>query len=115
MAIDYADIGQRIKAKRMEKGLTQEKLSELIGVGPSHMSHIESGSTVPSFEVFIAILNSLDCSADELLCREVKAAKPLLRSWLSDLVADCDQTEMKIISDIVITTKQTLRKNKATD
>ena len=27
MAIDYKDIGQRIKAKRIENGLTQEKLS----------------------------------------------------------------------------------------
>lgn len=115
MAIDYKDIGQRIKAKRIENGLTQEKLSELIGVGPSHMSHIESGSTVPSFEVFIAILNALNCSADELLCREVAAAKPLLNSWLSDIIADCDPTEIKILSDIVISAKQTLRKNKTTD
>ena len=112
MAIDYKDIGQRIKAKRIENGLTQEKLSELIGVGPSHMSHIESGSTVPSFEVFIAILNALNCSADELLCREVAAAKPLLNSWLSDIISDCDPTEIKILSDIVISAKQTLRKNK---
>ena len=112
MGIDYADIGQRIKAKRIEKGLTQDKLSELVGVGPSHMSHIESGTTVPSFEVFVAILNALDCSADELLCRESKIAKPLLNSWLSELVADCDTTEMKILSDIVVSAKQTLRKNK---
>lgn len=112
MAIDYKDIGQRIKAKRIEKGLTQEKLSEAIGVGPSHMSHIESGSTVPSFEVFISILNALNCSADELLCRETTTAKPLLNSWLSELVADCDPTEIKILSDIVISAKQTLRKNK---
>lgn len=115
MAIDYADIGQRLKTKRIEKGLTQEKLSEIIGVGPSHMSHIESGSTVPSFEVFIAILNALECSADELLCREIKTAKPQLNSWLSELVADCDETEMKIISDIVISAKRTLRKNRTTD
>lgn len=112
MAIDYMDIGQRIKAKRLEKSLTQEKLSELIGVGPSHMSHIESGSTVPSFEVFISILNALECSADELLCRETKSAKPLLNSWLSELIADCDATETKIISDLVVAAKQTLRKNK---
>ena len=79
------------------------------------MSHIESGSTVPSFEVFIAILNALNCSADELLCREVAAAKPLLNSWLSDIIADCDPTETKILSDIVISAKQTLRKNKTTD
>lgn len=115
MAIDYKDIGQRIKEKRIEKGLTQEKLSELIGVGPSHMSHIESGSTVPSFDVFISILNALDCSADDLLCREAAAAKPLLNSWLSELVADCDSTETKILSDIVVAAKQTLRKNKTVD
>ena len=45
MAIDYKDIGQRIKTKRIEKGFTQEQLSEMVGVGPSHMSHIESGSS----------------------------------------------------------------------
>lgn len=112
MAIDYKDIGQRIKEKRIGKGLTQENLSELIGVGPSHMSHIESGTTMPSFEVFIAILNALNCSADELLCRETAASKPILNSWLSELVADCDNTETKILSDIVIAAKQTLRKNK---
>ena len=115
MAIDYADIGQRIKTKRIECGITQEKLSEMVGIGPSHMSHIETGSTVPSFDVFISILNALNCSADELLCRETKVSKPLLNSWLSDLVADCDPTEVKIISDIVVTTKQTLRKNKTTE
>lgn len=115
MAIDYKDIGQRIKDKRIEQGLTQDKLSELVGIGPSHMSHIENGSTVPSFEVFISILNALNCSADELLCREVAAARPLLNSWLSDIIADCDPTETKILSDIVISAKQTLRKNKITD
>lgn len=95
--------------------MTQEKLSEMVGIGPSHMSHIETGSTVPSFDVFISILNVLNCSADELLCRESEASKPLLNSWLSELVADCDSTEIKIISDIVVTTKQTLRKNKIKD
>lgn len=112
MKIDYRDIGQRIKLKRIEKGFTQEQLSEMVDIGPSHMSHIESGRTVPSFEVFVSIINALNCSADELLCRETKAAKPILDSWLSELVADCDNTETKILSDILIAAKQTLRKNK---
>ena len=47
MAIDYLDIGQRIRKNRISKGLTQEKLSELVGIGASHMSHLESGKTVP--------------------------------------------------------------------
>lgn len=115
MAIDYSDIGQRIRQKRIEKRLTQEKLSELIGIGPSHMSHIESGTTVPSFEVFVSIINTLNCSADEILCKEITTARPIVNSWLSELVEDCDPTEVKIISDIVIAAKQTLRRNKTVD
>lgn len=112
MAIDYAFIGQRIRQKRIERGITQEKLSELVGIGPSHMSHIESGSTVPSFEVFISILNALNCSADELLCREVIAAKPVCENWLLELIEDCDATEIKILSDTLVSLKAILRKNK---
>lgn len=112
MAIDYTFIGQRIRQKRIERGITQEKLSELVGIGPSHMSHIESGSTVPSFEVFISILNALNCSADELLCREVIVAKPVCENWLLELIEDCDATEIKILSDTLVSLKAILRKNK---
>ena len=112
MAIDYADIGQRIKAKRIEKGITQEKLSEIVGIGPSHMSHIETGSTVPSFDVFISIINALDCSADELFCIDVKNARPFLNNWLCEIVEDCDPTEIKVITDTVIALKTSLRQMK---
>ena len=112
MTIDYAHIGQQIKNKRISKGLTQEQLSECIGVGPSHMSHLESGKTVPSMEVFISLCNALECSADELLCKEISIARPIVDHWLTALVADCDQTEIKIITDTVVALKQTLRKNK---
>ena len=112
MAIDYSDIGQRIKMKRVEKGLTQEKLAELVCIGPSHMSHLESGKTMASMDVFIALCNVLECSADELLCREIVIAKPFLDNWLSELISDCDAVETKILTDILISAKNTLRKNK---
>lgn len=115
MAIDYSFIGQRIKQKRTEQGITQEKLSELVGIGPSHMSHIESGSTIPSLEVFISILNALNCSADDLLCREVHAAKSVCNNWLIELINDCDATEIKILSDTLVSLKSILRKNKTTE
>lgn len=115
MAIDYRDIGQRIRTQRMKKNLTQERLSELVGIGASHMSHLESGKTVPSMDVFITLCNVLECSADELLCREVITAQPLMDHWLTELVSDCDQTEIKIITDTVTALKQTLRKNKTTE
>ena len=113
--IDYASIGKRVKNIRLAKGVTQEQLAEAVGVGVTHISHLETGSGTVSLKVFVSIVNYLDCSADELLCKEINAARPIVDSWLVDLVADCDRTEIKIIADTVATLKQTLRKNKTTE
>ena len=110
--IDYAGIGYKIKQIRQKKHITQEELAEAAGVGVTHISHLETGSGTVSLKVFLAIVNYLNCSADELLCKEIVKAKPIVDHWLVDLVADCDQTEVKIISDTITTLKQTLRKNK---
>ena len=45
--IDYAAIGRHIREKRLERGLSQEKLAELSDVGVTHISHIETGNTIP--------------------------------------------------------------------
>lgn len=110
--IDYASIGQKVKQIRLSKGVTQEQLAEAVGVGVTHISHLETGSGVVSLKVFLAIVNYLQCSADELLCKEITTARPLVDHWLVELVADCDKTEIKIIADTISALKQTLRKNK---
>ena len=110
--IDYASIGQKVKQIRLGKGVTQEQLAEAVGVGVTHISHLETGSGTVSLKVFLAIVNYLECSSDEILCKEITTARPIVNSWLTELVADCDQTEVKIIADTVSTLKQTLRKNK---
>ena len=76
---------------------------------------METGTGTVSLKVFIAIVNYLDCSVDELLCKEIKTAKPYVNSWLADLVSDCDQSEIKIIADTVTALKQTLKKNRPED
>lgn len=98
--IDYASIGQKLRAARLRKGLTQEQLAEAVGVGVTHISHLETGAGTVSLKVFIAMLNRLECSADEVLCKEITRAKPYVDSWLADLVAAM---------------KQTLRRNKQTE
>ena len=80
-----------------------------------NISHLETGTGTVSLKVFVAIVNYLDCSADELLCKEIMTARPLMYNWLIDLVDDCDQTEIKIIADTVATLKETLRRNKSTE
>ena len=113
--IDYKNIGARIRAVRTEKKITQEQLAEAVGVGTSHISHIETGSGKASLETIIQIINALDCSADELLCIEVKNAKPYLNNLLSEIVADCDPAETKLIVDTVTALKSSLRRLKITE
>lgn len=113
--IDYTSIGQRVKKIRLERGITQEQLAEAAGVGVTHISHLETGSGTVSLKVFLAIVNYLECSADEILCKEITTARPIVESWLADLVADCDQAEVKIIADTVTALKQTLRKNRTNE
>lgn len=110
--IDYASIGYKVKQIRQRRGVTQEQLAEAVGVGVTHISHLETGSGTVSLKVFLAIVNYLECSADEILCKEIYTVRPILNNWLAELVADCDASEVKIIADTVTTLKQTLRKNR---
>ena len=108
--VDYADIGKRIRACRLAKGMTQEQLANEVGVVVTHISHIETGNSVPSLKTLIDIINALDCSADELLCIEIKKAKPVFDSWMTEQLADCSADEAKIIKETVVSLKKSLRK-----
>ena len=60
MEIDYAEVGSRIKHRRKELGMSQEKLAELIDVSVPHMSNIENGKTRFSLQVLVDLTNALN-------------------------------------------------------
>ena len=113
--IDYKTVGLRIRAVRQEKKLTQEKLAEAAGVGVTHISHIETGNSIPSLQVTVDIVNALGCSMDELLCMDVERARSVRDNWLGELVADCSVKEVKLITDMVLALKTSLRRLKLTE
>lgn len=103
--IDYAFIGARLKEARIRKNMTQEQLAAMTDVGSTHISHIETGMTIPSTKLLVQMMNILDCDPAEVLCMEMRSVRPVLNSWLSDLVADCNEDEVKIITDTVTALK----------
>ncbi|HIS44031.1 MAG TPA: helix-turn-helix transcriptional regulator [Candidatus Scatomorpha merdigallinarum] len=113
--IDYKFLGSRIRAIRLQRKITQEKLAEAAGVGVTHISHIETGNSIPSLQTLVNIINALECSADELLCIEVEQARPFLNNWLCDIVSDCDSSEMKLIADTVLSLKNWMRRLKISE
>lgn len=65
--MDLKAVGQRIKAAREAKNLTQEELAALVNLSTTHISVIERGLKVTKLDTFVAIANALDVSADSLL------------------------------------------------
>ena len=65
--LNYEEIGKRIKIKRKEMKLTQEKLSEIIDVSPSYISEIERGSSICSLATITNIADTLNTSLDYLV------------------------------------------------
>ena len=59
-------VGSRIKALRAKKGLTQEELSERVGINPKYLSSIERGKENPTFNTLIALSESLSVDFGEM-------------------------------------------------
>ncbi len=110
--IDYAALGRHIRAKRLAMGLSQEKLAELSEVGVTHISHIETGNTIPSLKTFLAIANALDVTTDALLCDSLDNARQIFIENLDDALADCTEEEVRIITDTALALKASLRARK---
>lgn len=65
--IDYKAMGQRIRAKRLEIGLTQEKLAEIAEISPSHIGEIERGTSICSLAVIVNLATILNMNLDTLI------------------------------------------------
>lgn len=59
--VDYALIGARIKAKRKEKGITQEVLAEKLSVSVGYISQLERGTTKINLETLAKIAAVTNC------------------------------------------------------
>lgn len=66
-------VGANIQAAREAAGYTQEKLSELVGLTPNHLSAIERGVSGASLEVLAQFCLLLGVSADYLFFGQTRA------------------------------------------
>lgn len=60
------DIGRRIKEIRKKRGLSQEKLSELVDIEQNTLSYIETGNNFCTAETLEKIITALEIEPQEL-------------------------------------------------
>ena len=81
--LDYQKIGRKIRAARLEKGWSQDRLSEKCNISLSFMGHIERGTRIMSMDTFVALCNELEISADYLLLDIIRPSDPILLNILN--------------------------------
>lgn len=84
MAMNYEDLGKRIRECRKHKKLTQEQLAEMTGISASFLGHIERGSRVASIDTLVALCNALSVKSDYLLADSLNTFDGGMPAGLSD-------------------------------
>ena len=63
----YREIGERIRIKRKERGISQEGLAKAVGLKRPSLSNIEKGRQNILLHTFCDIAETLHCNANSLL------------------------------------------------
>lgn len=96
-------IGKRIQQCRKRKGLTQDKLSEMLEITPHYLSSLERGIYNIKLETLVKILNCLDCSADEIFCDVVNKSSAFKSNYLYERLEKLPIDEQNKIFNVLDT------------
>ena len=107
--MDYCKIGENVRKFRKAKGMSQEKLAEMVDISVTHISHIETGNTKLSLSVFLDIANALGVQANDLINDEISGRNAALNE-LSEIFDSCTEQQIRIIVEIIKATKISFNK-----
>ena len=108
-------IGQRIRAARNARKMSQVDLACAADISFSHISDIENGKTKLSLLTFCRIIEALQVSADEILRPDTPQSKQIYSDEFTKLLQDCTPSEIESILNIVREVKVNLHKKNNDD
>ena len=99
--MDKISLGTRIQEVRVNKGLTQQELSRAVDINEMYLSEIERGVKMPSMNVFIKLIVTLDISADYILRDITPAGKEFVYDEVTKKLEGLTPQQRKTVVDIV--------------
>ena len=88
------ELGKKIKAMRLQKGFTQEKLSEMADISQKALSSIETGENFITAETLDKLLIALDVTLQELFATDsVKEPEELLKLINENIAKICNNSQ----------------------
>lgn len=110
-------MGNCIREARKTQMLTQDELSEKLGISVRHIANIEKGKINPSFEILYTLIRGLNLSADILFYPEYTEIELEIKQLIQDFQS-CDRDDRQIVFrtlQCMVNEMQSRRANKANE
>lgn len=95
--VDYTRLGERIRARRKELGLTQENIATAAEIATNTVSNIENDKTKVSLPTLVEIVNFLGVTVDYVLCDSLDSSGSIYNKRISELLETCTPDERRIV------------------
>ena len=105
-------LGKRIKELRKSKNLTQEKLAELVGFEPNHITKIEAGIHFPQPEKLDKLAQVFDIPMNELFDFDHKLPEIVIKHKITEWLEDASLAETEYIYKTIKNIKEFKRQIK---
>ncbi len=97
---DFAEIGDRIRKRRLELHLTQENVAKAIEVNVSHVSNIENNKVKVSLTLFAKICQVLHTSMDYIVFDSMPNAETSMERELLINTRSLSEDRQDLLLDI---------------
>lgn len=99
--MDLKSLGKRIREERLKLNLTQEKLSEQIGISVSYIGQIERGERSPTLQTLVLLANELGVTIDYLLQDSVVIEDENYLKMFAQAISGRSAKEKQMALDII--------------
>ena len=93
-------LGARIKELRKVKGLSQDQLSEKVGIDPKHLSRIEVGKGYPSLDTLGSIGQALNVEIRDFFDFDHLEQQGMLVDQINELLKEADEKKVRLVYKI---------------
>jgi len=94
-------IGSRIKQLRKARDLSQEELSEKVGMSSKYLSSIERGNENPTLDTFIRLAMSLNTEVFEVFNYSNELSDKESKKFLIDLIKNSNKERLELTAKII--------------
>ena len=107
-------LGEIVKATRIEKGMTQKQLADILNIDERTIMNIEKYRSNPTLEVLYPLIRALNIDSQEIFYPELSIEKGYLEQ-VKQIITRCSEKEIAVLAPVMESVLKVLRSENATE